>query len=57
MNIGCVTPVWMNLKKHDDDGPNDSIKQELEKLISRNNYAGIYNDIAPTIRFIVKIGV
>ncbi|HEX9061356.1 MAG TPA: hypothetical protein VF941_14345, partial [Clostridia bacterium] len=43
------------LMKHNIDGSNQSIAQELKRLIMKNNYAGIYDDISPSIRFIIKM--
>lgn len=42
------------LKKHNDDGSNQRFKQELEKLIFKNNYFGIYDNNSPMTRFIVR---
>lgn len=42
------------LKKHNDDGSNQLFAQEIEKLIFKNNYFGIYDDNSPKIRFIVR---
>lgn len=41
------------LKKHNDDGSNQLFAQELERLIFKNNYFGIYDNNSPVVRFIV----
>ncbi len=39
--------------KHNIDGSNQKIAQELKRLIMKNNYVGIYDDISPNIRFLI----
>jgi hypothetical protein len=47
-------PNEYELKKHNKDGSNQWVERELEKLIVNNNYVGIYDDISPMVRFIIR---
>ncbi len=42
------------LEKHNNNKDNSKIAKEFDMLIFNNNYMGIYNDLSPKLKFIVR---